>query len=136
MTPDTRLADSSAKSPHAIETSGRFSGDKGLTGTSEAQKIVYSQSTTTQKHQTITELLNTTRAELAEAQRSRSELQDRLDRTTNEAGKLRKKIDQDGRRMNTLENEVTQQQKRRKDVEEELRGKAKLLDVSIVSFSA
>lgn len=129
----TRLADISAKSPHTIETSGRFPGDRGLTGTSETQKAVYSQSTATQKHQTeanqpITELLNTTRAELAEAQRSRSELQDRLDRTTNEAGKLRKKIDQDGRRMNTLENEVTQQQKRRKDVEEELRGKAKLLD--------
>jgi len=82
----------------------------------------------------VTELLNTTRAELAEAQRSRAELRDRLERATNEAEKLRKQIGKDGRRIYGLESEVAQQQKRRKDVEEELRGKAKLLNVRLGLF--
>lgn len=77
------------------------------------------------------ELLNTTRAELAEAQRSRSELRDRLEKATSEAENLRKQIGGDGQRINRLESEVAQQKKRRKDVEEELRGKAKLLNVCL-----
>ncbi|KAJ5227030.1 Autophagy-related protein 16 [Penicillium citrinum] len=129
----TRLADSTAKLPATIDTSGSPSGDKGPSGTYESEKTAFSQSRTAKKQQTevepsVTELLNTTRAELAEAQRSRAELRDRLERATNEAEKLRKQIGKDGRRIHGLENEVAQQQKRRKDVEEELRGKAKLLN--------
>ncbi|CAI7597333.1 unnamed protein product [Penicillium pancosmium] len=129
----TRLADSSAKAPPAIELSGNLSGERGLAASNETQKVAHSRSAAARKHQTeagpsITDLLNTTRTELAEAQRSRAELRDRLDQTTNEAEKLRKKIGQDGRQINSLEGEVAQQQKRLKDVDEELRGKAKLLD--------
>jgi septation ring formation regulator EzrA len=134
---DTRLADSSAKAPPTIELSGNLSGERGLAASNETQKVAHSRSTAAKKHQTetgpsITDLLNTTRTELAEAQRSRAELRDRLDQTTNEAEKFRKKIGQDGRQINSLEGEVAQQQKRLKDVDEELRGKAKLLDVCII----
>ncbi|KAI9045178.1 ATG16 family protein [Aspergillus affinis] len=76
----------------------------------------------------LQEILITTRAELSEAQRSRSELQDQLTRTTVELEKLRKKSTQNTRRIGSLENEVAHLQLRLKDRDEELRGKAKLLD--------
>lgn len=78
----------------------------------------------------MTELLDATRADLSEAQRSRSELQDRLNRITTEVEKLRKKSGQDGRRISALESERVHLQLRLKDRDEELRGKAKLLEVS------
>ncbi|OQE27648.1 hypothetical protein PENSTE_c004G06330 [Penicillium steckii] len=129
----TRLADSTAKLPAAIDTSAIPSGSKGPTRTNQSEKTAFSQSKTAKKQPTevessTAELLNTTRAELAEAQRSRSELRDRLEKATSEAANLRKQIGGDGQRINRLESEVAQQKKRRKDVEEELRGKAKLLN--------
>lgn len=75
------------------------------------------------------EILAVTRTELSEAQRSRSELQDRLTRTNIELEKLRKKGTQDTRRIGALENEVTRLQMRLKDRDEELKAKAKLLEV-------
>ncbi|GMF77870.1 unnamed protein product [Aspergillus oryzae] len=66
--------------------------------------------------------------DLSEAQRSRSELQDRLTRTTAELEKLRKRSSQDSRRIGVLEKEAAQLQLRLKDRDEELKGKAKLLD--------
>ncbi|PKY03598.1 autophagy protein 16 [Aspergillus campestris IBT 28561] len=74
------------------------------------------------------DLLALTRADLSEAQRSRSELQDRLNRTTADLEKLRKRNTLDGRRIKTLEQDATHLQLRLKDRDEELRGKAKLLD--------
>ncbi|KAE8353008.1 autophagy-related protein 16 [Aspergillus coremiiformis] len=68
------------------------------------------------------------RVDLSEAQRSRSELQGRLTRTTAELEKVRKRNSQDSRRIGGLEKEVAQLQLRLKDRDEELRGKAKLLD--------
>lgn len=77
----------------------------------------------------LTELLSTTRADLSEAQRSRSELQERLNRINADFEKLRKKSAQDSRRLNALDNERLQLQLRLKDRDEELRQKAKLLEV-------
>ncbi|KAJ5620624.1 hypothetical protein N7510_004608 [Penicillium lagena] len=76
----------------------------------------------------LADLLNATRTDLSEAQRSRSELQDRLNRITTEAEKLRKKSSQDSRRISALESERVHLQLRLKDRDEELRGKAKLLE--------
>ncbi|KAJ5654006.1 Autophagy-related protein 16 [Penicillium lividum] len=75
-----------------------------------------------------TDLLNAARGELSEAQRFRSELQDKLNRVTAEVEKLRKKNTQDARRINALESERLQLNSRLKDRDEELRGKAKLLE--------
>lgn len=74
--------------------------------------------------------LAASRADLTEAQRSRADLQDRLARVSLELEKHRKRSSQDSRRMNAIDGERTQLQLRLKDRDEELRGKAKLLDVS------
>ncbi|KAI9370589.1 autophagy-related protein 16 [Aspergillus egyptiacus] len=74
------------------------------------------------------DLLAATRADLAEAQRSRSELQERLARVTADWEKLRKRSTQDGKRVKSMESEITHLQLRLKDRDEELRGKAKLLE--------
>jgi chromosome segregation ATPase len=79
---------------------------------------------------TPTDLLNTARAELSEAQRSRYDLQDRLNRASKELEKLRRKGNLDDRRINTLESEKVHLQLRLKDRDAELKGKAKLLEVS------
>ncbi|KAL1967878.1 hypothetical protein VTN77DRAFT_2295 [Rasamsonia byssochlamydoides] len=76
----------------------------------------------------LQDILATVRADLAAAQRSRSELQDRLTRTNAELEKLKKKTQQDGRRIAMLEGERNHLQLRLRDRDEELRGKAKLLD--------
>lgn len=73
-------------------------------------------------------VLLATRTELAAAQRSRSELQDQLTRTTTELDKLKSKTQQDTRRIASLEGERTHLTLRLRDRDEELRGKAKLLD--------
>ncbi|KAH8705082.1 putative autophagy protein Apg16 [Talaromyces proteolyticus] len=73
-------------------------------------------------------LLVTVREDLAAAQRSRSELHDRLTRTTAELDKLKSRSQQDTRRIASLEGERTHLTLRLKDRDEELRGKAKLLD--------
>jgi chromosome segregation ATPase len=77
----------------------------------------------------LQESLTATRADLSEAQRSRSDLQDKLDRVSVDLEKLRKRNAQDVRRMNTLESQRAQLQLRLKDKDEERKGKAKLLDV-------
>ncbi|KAL4935611.1 hypothetical protein BDV06DRAFT_206663 [Aspergillus oleicola] len=74
------------------------------------------------------DVLASTRADLTEAQRSRSELQERLARATTDLERLRKRNNSDGKRMSAMESEITHLQLRLKDREEELRGKAKLLE--------
>ncbi|KAL6238592.1 autophagy protein 16 [Aspergillus navahoensis] len=74
------------------------------------------------------DILAATRADLAEAQRSRLELQERLARATTELEKLRRRNLQDGRRISSMESEITHLQLRLKDRDEELREKAKLLE--------
>lgn len=73
------------------------------------------------------------RTDLAAAQRSRSELQERLTSTSAELDRLKTRTQQNGRRITSLEGERTHLQLRLKDRDEELRGKAKLLDVSGVA---
>ncbi|CAG8920795.1 unnamed protein product [Penicillium salamii] len=77
---------------------------------------------------TPAELLNITRADLSEAQRSRSELQDQLSRVTTEVESLRKKTTQEARRIKLLESERAQLNLRLRDRDAELKGKAKLLE--------
>ncbi|THC97951.1 hypothetical protein EYZ11_002588 [Aspergillus tanneri] len=74
------------------------------------------------------DVLAATRADLSEAQRSRSELQDQLTRTKAELEKLQKRSTQSTRRISSQEKEITHLQLRLKDRDEELKGKAKLLD--------
>ncbi|KAL4919718.1 autophagy-related protein 16 [Aspergillus aurantiobrunneus] len=74
------------------------------------------------------DVLSATRADLSEAQRSRSELQERLARITADLERLRKRSNHDSKRINTMEGEISHLQLRLKDRDEELRGKAKLLD--------
>ncbi|KAK2799741.1 hypothetical protein FQN51_006667 [Onygenales sp. PD_10] len=68
------------------------------------------------------------RQDLSEAQRSRTELQEKLSRTSSELEKLKKKYNADARRMDSLVAERAQLVVRLRDRDEELRGKAKLLD--------
>ncbi|KAJ5120661.1 uncharacterized protein N7515_010049 [Penicillium bovifimosum] len=77
---------------------------------------------------TPTDILNATRADLSKAQRSRSELQDQLNRVNAEAEKLRKTSIQETRRINSLETERAQLKLRLRDRDAELKGKAKLLE--------
>lgn len=81
----------------------------------------------------LQEALLATRADLTEAQRSRAELQDKLVRVNSELEKYRKRSAQESKRMNALDGERTQLQLRLKDRDEELRGKAKLLDVGSIA---
>jgi len=127
---DTRLADRTATLTTPINTAASPVGDPKPSVPRGTQRTI---SGATAKNQTAgvspTELLNTTRAELSEAQRSRSELQEKLNRVNTEVEKLRKKNTQDARRINALESERQQLNSRLKDRDEELRGKAKLLEV-------
>ncbi|OJD19139.1 hypothetical protein AJ78_00925, partial [Emergomyces pasteurianus Ep9510] len=73
-------------------------------------------------------LLVAARQDLSEAQRSRTELVDKLAKTSAELEKLRRKTNADARRIEALVAERTLLLTRVKDRDEELRGKAKLLD--------
>lgn len=75
------------------------------------------------------DLLIETRQDLAEAQKSRTELAERLDRTTEQLERLKKRAAVENQRTADLAVERTQLQVRVRDRDEELRGKAKLLDV-------
>ena len=120
---DTQLADRTSR----LTTSA---------GPVESQRAVSSSQASLSKKQpagepgqSLQEALAATRADLSDAQRSRSELQDKLNHVSSDLEKLRKKSTQDARRITTLEGQRTQLQLRLKDRDEELRGKAKLLDV-------
>lgn len=136
---DTRLADRAA-SQSALQENNSISGGQRSSDVKDIQRTS-SPSVTTPKKQSssetgssLTELLNVTRTELSEAQRSRSELQDRLNRVVTEVDKLRKKSTKDARRIDALDSERVNLQTRLKDREEELRGKAKLLEVGAYSL--
>lgn len=132
---DTRLADRTAKATPRAPSASPDTRQR-PSSRNEVSRTVSSPSVEPSKHQpsretgpSATDLLTTTRADLSEAQRSRSELQERLNRTNAEFEKLRKKNAQDSRRLNALDNERSQLQMRLKDRDEELRQKAKLLEV-------
>ncbi|PGH36940.1 hypothetical protein GX50_00175 [[Emmonsia] crescens] len=80
----------------------------------------------TQPHHDM--LLAAARQDLSEAQRSRTELVDKLSKTSAELEKLRRKTNADARRIEALVAERALLLTRVKDRDEELRGKAKLLD--------
>ena len=69
------------------------------------------------------------RQDLGEAQRSREELQAHLTKLTEELDKLRLQSRADSKRIHELFAETTSLTMRIKDRDEELRGKAKLLEV-------
>ena len=137
---DTRLADRTATLATPTGTNAGAFLDQQFPNLKN-DRITFSPTTTTSKKQPLaekgpgpTEILETTRADLAEAQRSRSELEARLNRVNAEVEKLRYKNNQDGRRLKALENDRVHLQLRLKDREEELRGKAKLLEVGRFSY--
>ncbi|KAJ5160013.1 Autophagy protein 16 [Penicillium canariense] len=133
---DTRLADRTAQLATLKETGTTLeAGRRSSVALSESQQPVSSAPATASRKQaasetgpSLTELLKTTRAELSEAQRSREDLQNRLNRLNIDVEKLRKKSSQDSRRLNALESEKENLLKRLKDRDEELREKTKLLE--------
>ncbi|KAI1915076.1 autophagy protein 16, interacts with Atg12p-Atg5p [Ophidiomyces ophidiicola] len=72
--------------------------------------------------------LSAARKDLAEAQRSRTELSSRLKKATDELETAKKKATVDTKKIIDISVERTQLQQRLRDRDEELRGKAKLLD--------
>lgn len=124
---DTRLADRTAKL--ATSTEQRPPALKEALRTVSSPSVASSKQPSQETGPSLTDLLNTTRADLSEAQRSRSELQQSLNRVNAEFEKLRKKSAQDGRRLKAVDHERLQLQLRLKDRDEELRQKAKLLEV-------
>ncbi|KAL2011554.1 hypothetical protein VTN00DRAFT_4272 [Thermoascus crustaceus] len=125
-----RLALAATNTPHLSVTSPEQSQQPPPpAGTASPKKKVPSPSRQQPQQELPTaDALAAARADLATAQRSRAELEDRLSRTTAELEKLKKKSTQDGRRVAALESERTHLQMRLKDRDEELRGKAKLLN--------
>ena len=69
------------------------------------------------------------RQDLGEAQRSKSVMQSRLDSISDEMQKLRLQWQHDGKRIKELTSEKASLSIRMKDQDEELKGKAKLLEV-------
>lgn len=136
-TVDTRLADRTAKLATPIDSGANLAASRiSSVAPNEAQQPGSETPGTVPKRQpssepgpSLTDLLKTTRADLSEAQRSRTDLQDQLNRLNIEAEKLRKKSNRDGRRLDTLESEKAILGKRLKDRDEELREKTKLLEV-------
>ena len=74
--------------------------------------------------------LNRVQEDLSEAQRSRGAIQLQLQSLTEETKRLRLRSKADSRRMSDLVSERTHLATRMMDRDEELRGKAKLLEVS------
>lgn len=135
---DTRLADRTANLATPAESNASPKPGKKPPGLNEALRSVSTPLVPPSKKQpsheagpALSELLNSTRADLSEAQKARSELQERLDHTNSQFEKLRKKNSQDTRRLNALDQERLQLQLRLKDRDEELRQKAKLLEVGL-----
>ncbi|CEJ58597.1 hypothetical protein PMG11_07249 [Penicillium brasilianum] len=132
----TRLADRSAQLATPIDFGTTpAAGRRSSVAHGESPQPISSAPGTVPKRQpssepgpSLAELLKTTRADLSEAQRSRTDLQDQLNRLNIELDKLRKKSHRDGRRLQTLESEKDILGKRLKDRDEELREKTKLLE--------
>ena len=76
--------------------------------------------------------LDQARQDLAEAQRSKTILQIRLQEATQEFEKLRLQSRNDGKRISDLAIEKASVSKKLKDRDEEIRGKAKLLEVELM----
>jgi hypothetical protein len=70
--------------------------------------------------------------DLAEALRSNNSLQSRLKNAESEVVRLRTKTKQDAKTLDTLNRERTLLSQRTRDRDEELKGKAKLLDVGVL----
>ncbi|PYH96318.1 autophagy protein 16 [Aspergillus ellipticus CBS 707.79] len=122
----TQLADRTARIGAAAASEPQSSGDQHAVSDPVTSRP--SRQSPGTPDPSLQETLFAARADLSEAQRSRSELQDRLARATADLEKLRKRSTQDSRRIRALESEVSHFQMRLKDRDEELRGKAKLLE--------
>lgn len=73
------------------------------------------------------EVLSTLRSDLASAQQSRADIQNRLEATTKELVALKTQSRKDYKRLTQLSTEVNHLAVRLRDRDEELRGKTKLL---------
>ncbi|KAB8067793.1 autophagy-related protein 16 [Aspergillus leporis] len=124
----TQLADRTGRIATAVDSAQSSTPTESHQGTPQPLAIDPKKRHPGTSGSSLEDVLAATRLDLSEAQRSRSELQDRLTRTTTELEKLRKRSSQDTRRIGALEKEASQLQLRLKDRDEELRGKAKLLD--------
>jgi chromosome segregation ATPase len=82
----------------------------------------------------LSALLNSLREDLAEAQRMRAELQSQLDAISSELAKLKEKSAADVKKVGDLITERNQLMVRLRDRDEELRGKSKLLEVSLATL--
>lgn len=120
---DTQLADRTGRMTTAPSTPARNQ------QTTSPSQGLSKKKTPAEPGPSLEESLAVARADLSEAQRSRSDLRDRLDRVSSDLEKLRKKNAQDARHISILEGQKTQLQLRLKDQAEERKGKSKLLDV-------
>lgn len=136
---DTRLADRTGRVETAAAAATKAQADPTpVSGTpkppSQAQTnkkpAIKNPSQPQQQPPISLDVLSTARHELFEAQRSRAELQDQLAKKTSELDSLKKKFTAESKRMYSISADRTHLQIKLKDRDEELRGKAKLLDVS------
>ena len=128
---DTRLADRTATLASPTGADSNTVADQESSMHIQAQQ---SSSIPPAKNQTTEagnpkELLTAARADLAEAQRSRSELQQQVNKITTELENTRKKNHYDAYRLKSVESERIQLYSRLKDRDEELSAKGKLLEV-------
>lgn len=117
-----RLESLTAQSSHALTPPASASPKAGASGKKPSKQ---------ETDKSPTELLATVRQDLSEAQQSRAALQTRLTATTYELEKLKTKSTSESKRIKELSAERSQLQLRLRDRDEELRGKAKLLEVWI-----
>ncbi|KAI9928258.1 hypothetical protein ASPWEDRAFT_170744 [Aspergillus wentii DTO 134E9] len=124
----TQLADRTGRIATAPQSAQTPTSPDNQRSVSSSSNISKKQQAPGEPELSLQDILIATRADLSEAQRSRTELQEKLTRVSTDLEKLRKRSTQDARRIRSLEGDRTHIQLRLKDRDEELRGKAKLLE--------
>ncbi len=115
------------ETPSALPESSPEASSKYPDPNSKAQASRAPESTA--KNTASADALSQIRQDLIEAQRSKAELQARFKTTNEEADKLKTRSEVDSKRLNELSAEKTSLAMRIRDRDEELKGKAKLLEV-------
>ncbi|EEH10062.1 conserved hypothetical protein [Histoplasma capsulatum G186AR] len=126
----TRLADRTSKAHSASSPTRPAGSPAGNIHENNSRKLVPSSKRQhgSETSPTNDALLAAARQDLSEAQRSRTELLDKLAKTSAELEKLQRKTNANARSIEELSAEKALLLTRVKDRDEELRGKAKLLD--------
>lgn len=132
---DTKLADRTANQTTLSLTSAN---PQSPTPSASEKKpttpLTSATATSSTPTQDLESLLTATRADLTAAQKSRGELEKKLESVTKELEQTKKQYGLEKRRVADLVGEKRTLQTRLKDQDEELREKAKLLDVSIYTL--